>query len=118
MEYKTYKILEKNPMIGGFPIGIILTAILFIGLAFILIFKNFIFSIIALVFGYVIISVQLKFKKEGQFIDFLNQKSQGNNDFTFNKPMKELLTQHKLKNNNEKQLNNEKLIKNEKQLNN
>ena len=118
MEYKTYKILEKNPMIGGFPIGIILTAILFIGLAFILIFKNFIFSIIALVFGYVIISVQLKFKKEDEFIDFLKVKSQGNNDFTFNKPMKELLTQHKLKNNNEKQLNNEKLIKNEKQLNN
>ena len=106
MEYKTYKILEKNPMIGGFPIGIILTAILFIGLAFILIFKNFIFSIIALVFGYVITSVQLKFKKEDQFIDFLKVKSQGNNDFTFNKPMKELLTQHKLKNNNEKQLNN------------
>jgi type IV secretory pathway VirB3-like protein len=97
MEYKTYKILEKNPMIGGFPIGIILTAILFIGLAFILIFKNFIFSIIALVFGYVIISIQLKFKKEGQFIDFLNQKAQGSNDFTFNKPMKEILTQHKLK---------------------
>ena len=118
MEYKTYKILEKNPMIGGFPIGIILTAILFIGLAFILIFKSFIFSIIALVFGYVITSVQLKFKKEDQFIDFLKVKSQGNNDFTFNKPMKELLTQHKLKNNNEKQLNNEKLIKNEKQLNN
>ena len=97
MEYKTYKILEKNPMIGGFPIGIILTAILFIGLAFILIFKNFIFSIIALIFGYVIISVQLKFKKEGQFIEFLNQKSQGSNDFTFNKPMREILTQHKLK---------------------
>ena len=97
MEYKTYKILEKNPMIGGFPIGIILTALLFIGLAFILIFKSFIFSIIALVFGYVIISIQLKFRKEGQFIDFLNQKSQGSNDFTFNKPIKEILTQHKLK---------------------
>jgi hypothetical protein len=56
-----------------------------------------IFSIIALVFGYVIISVQLKFRKEGQFIDFLNQKSQGCNDFTFNKPIREILTQHKLK---------------------
>ena len=97
MEYKTYKILEKNPMIGGFPIGIILTAIFFIGIAFILIFKSFIFSIIALVFGYVIISIQLKFKKEGQFIDFLNQKSPGSNDFTFNKPIREILTQHKLK---------------------
>ncbi|MFB1040430.1 MAG: hypothetical protein QMC35_08220 [Polaribacter sp.] len=97
MEYKTYKILEKSPMIGGFSIGIILTAIFSIGLAFILIFKSFIFAITSLVFGYVIIIIQLKFKKEGQFIEFLNQKTQGNNHFTFNKPLKEILTQHKLK---------------------
>ena len=75
MEYKTPKVLEKKPVIGGFDLKTIVVIVVCTLLFVFTVFKSFIMSLLFIAIGVVYVKIQKKYPEKGQLSTLLKYNS-------------------------------------------
>lgn len=90
MKFKTPKVLERKPIIGGFDLQLVIIMVICIMLFLFTVFTNFLLSLIFPLILVVLLVIKKKYPKKGDFIEFIKYNREYK-CIIFDKKVKELL---------------------------
>lgn len=91
MEYKTPKILERTPLVAGYPVMSVMIVVICLLLFIFLVFKNILISLVFLIIPVTYLYIEKKFPGKGEFKEYFLEYKFGIKCIRFNKKLENLI---------------------------